>query len=59
MIAFIVRVHHAADGLAGVVEFPGSSRTPFRSGADLVALVESWLHDTAAAPGPSETAGSS
>ncbi len=43
MIAFIVRVHDAADGLAGVVEFPGTSRTPFRTGEELIALMQSWL----------------
>jgi len=48
VIAFIVRVHDAADGLAGVVELPGTSRTPFRSGRELIELMESWLERAAA-----------
>ena len=45
MIAFIVRVHEGAEGLAGVVEFPGAARAPFRSGDELVRLTENWLVD--------------
>ena len=57
MIACIVRVHDAAAGLAGVVEFPGSSRTPFRTGDELIRLMESWLHDAAGDSSPSDTGG--
>ena len=45
VIALIVRIHDGADGLAGVVEFPGASRRPFRTGDELIELMTSWLHD--------------
>ncbi len=58
MIAFIVRVHDAAEGLAGVVEFPGAARRAFRAGDELIALIQTWLDDTATHSGRTDaTAG--
>ena len=59
MIACIVRVHDAVEGLAGVVEFPGSSRSPFRTGDELIRSMESWLRDAAIDPNPSGAGGGS
>lgn len=57
MIALIVRIHDAAQGLAGVVEFPGASRRPFRTGDELIGLMDSWLHEHVADGQPPGRAG--
>jgi hypothetical protein len=58
VIAFVVRVHESAEGLAGVVEFPGAARRAFRAGDELIGLMRSWLDESAAHSGRTDaTAG--
>jgi hypothetical protein len=43
--AFIVRIPSGVEVVAGVVEFPGSERATFRSGDELIEVMQAWLDD--------------
>ncbi len=49
--AFIVRIPSGVRVVAGVVEFPGSERATFRTGDELIGLMQAWLDGTATADG--------